>query len=471
MLPEGRFYFEGIQTSNISEEGGTWHLRSHLHRRTWRLAAHGALPLGRRVWHYGSKNATLTLTSCSVLQFSTNDGLCIPRSQRCDGKKDLADGSDERRCRERLVEKQTDYDSSVPPTNGTNAQGDVFYDYSLFNINHITSEKGEALLDIGFNLQWQDHRVTLWDVGPNPVSFSCEDIWYPKIGMVAGYKKGAAIDVECYSSECYVKKDQAVSEELNLGDPLMGRSLPGWKQNLSLYSECRVALPCNFQFHRFPFGSHVCNGTFYFLKASIEMSWRRKAAVDVAKYKGDLNLLDFRLINITSETAITPISNGREVTFLVISLHLQSLFDYHLLNSFAPSALMFIICYATLFIPISDFNERIMVSLTAMLVLAALFSQATDSYVKTPYFKLIDIWYATIIALCFIIVLVNLGVNRVRLHGCSQQLSIESECENLKIAPKGRGKVDMINMICKILIILVFVMFVVVFIMFAAEVV
>lgn len=46
MLPEGRFYFEGIQTSNISEEGGTWHLRSYLHHRTWELAAHGPLPLG-----------------------------------------------------------------------------------------------------------------------------------------------------------------------------------------------------------------------------------------------------------------------------------------------------------------------------------------------------------------------------------------------------------------------------------------
>lgn len=224
MLPEGRFYFEGIRTSNISEEGDTWHLRSHLHRRTWKLADRGALPLGRRVWHSDNKNATFTLTSCSVLRFSTNDGLCIPGSQRCDGKKDLADGSDEWRCRERLVEKPADYDSTVPPTNGRNAQGVVFYDYDLFNINHITSEKGEAHLDLGFALDWQDHRVTLWDVGPNPVIFSCEDIWYPKIGMYAGYKTGAAIDVECYSSSCYVEKIKGVSEQLDLSDPLMGES-------------------------------------------------------------------------------------------------------------------------------------------------------------------------------------------------------------------------------------------------------
>ncbi|XP_037795667.1 gamma-aminobutyric acid receptor subunit gamma-2-like [Penaeus monodon] len=242
----------------------------------------------------------------------------------------------------------------------------------------------------------------------------------------------------------------------------MGRSLPGWKQNLSVYSECRVTLPCNFQFHRFPFGSHVCNGTFYFLKAAVEMMWKRKTTVDDAEYNGDSNLLDFRLVNVTSETAVTPLTDGKELTFLVISLHLQSLFDYHLLNSFGPSALMFVICYATLFIPISDFNERIMVSLTAMLVLAALFSQATDSYVKTPYFKLIDIWYAIIIALCFIIVLVNVGVNRVRLQG---------GYEALEGVPKERGRADWTNMVCKILILLVFVILVLVFALFAAEIV
>ncbi|XP_042879066.1 uncharacterized protein LOC122257689 [Penaeus japonicus] len=468
--PEGGFYFEGIQTSYISEVGDAWHLWSRLHRRSWQLTEQEALPLGRRQWHSKDKNATFTLTSCSVMQFSTNDGLCLPASQRCDGKKDSADDSDEWRCRERLVEKQADYDPTVPPTNGTKAQGVVFYEYDLFNINHITSEEGVALLDMGFTFQWRDHRVTLWDAGKSAGFFPCEEIWYPKLGMLAGYKTGAAIEVECYSSQCFVEKNQDAREQLDLRDPLMGRSLPGSMQNLSIYSECRVTIPCNFKFHRFPFGSHMCNGTFYFLKASITMLWRRKASVDDTTYDGDKNLLDFRLLNVTSETTVTRLGADLNVTFTVLTLHLRSLFDYHLLNSFGPSALMFIICYTTLFIPINDFNERIMVSLTAMLVLAALFSQATSSYVRTPYFKLIDIWYAVIIALCFIVVLVNVGVNRVRLQGCPYQPITQGEGENSKSLAKETGRADRTNMLCKVIILAVFGSLVAVFVMFATEV-
>lgn len=54
-----------------------------------------------------------------------------------------------------------------------------------------------------------------------------------------------------------------------------------------------------------------------------------------------------------------------------------------------------------------------MISLTAQLVLAALFTSTTQSSVKTPYLKLIDVWYAAIITFCFVIVISQTLINIV----------------------------------------------------------
>lgn len=60
---------------------------------------------------------------------------------------------------------------------------------------------------------------------------------------------------------------------------------------------------------------------------------------------------------------------------------------------------------------LDDFTNRIMISLTAQLVLAALFSSTTQSSVKTPYLKLIDVWYAVIITSCFLIIVLQTLIN------------------------------------------------------------
>lgn len=65
-----------------------------------------------------------------------------------------------------------------------------------------------------------------------------------------------------------------------------------------------------------------------------------------------------------------------------------------------------------------DFTNRIMISLTAQLVLAALFTSTTQSSVKTPYLKLIDVWYAAVITFCFVIVISQTVINVV-LHASS----------------------------------------------------
>ncbi|XP_069167001.1 glycine receptor subunit beta-type 4-like [Procambarus clarkii] len=178
-----------------------------------------------------------------------------------------------------------------------------------------------------------------------------------------------------------------------------GQYFDGWEQPLKYEMKFRMTIPCNFKLHRYPFGSHVCPGTFYVLNGGQPtMVFQSVSSSNTVEYNGTHDLLEYKLLDITYD-------NDEEN--IVLKLHLKSLYDYHVLNSFVPSAIVFLISLTTLFFPLNNFNERIMVSLTVLVVLAALFTQASGASVKTPYFKLLDVWYTSLVALCFSAVVIN----------------------------------------------------------------
>lgn len=78
-----------------------------------------------------------------------------------------------------------------------------------------------------------------------------------------------------------------------------------------------------------------------------------------------------------------------------------------LVTVFIPTTLINIISFATFSFKWFDFQNRIMVSLTALLVLSTLFSQVSDSLPKTSYFKLIDVWFFSSILFTFLTIMTH----------------------------------------------------------------
>lgn len=225
-LPEGDFFFEGTATSNISKKGSTWVLQSHLHQRSWRLAQE-ASPVGRREWRSGGgSRMTLTLTSCSVFHFSTDDGLCLPRAQRCDGRADAPDGSDERGCSERVMTKPPDYDIADGPYQSSEETGTLDYSFTMYHLSQIKTEENVATVDMLHLVTWHDPTLRFWDLKKDRWhSFPCKDIWYPKIGLMAGYGIGGEAEVENYKRICVVRKEKDTIEEFDITDPYMGKGV------------------------------------------------------------------------------------------------------------------------------------------------------------------------------------------------------------------------------------------------------
>ena len=77
--------------------------------------------------------ARLSLTSCSSLQFTCSDGLCVDLARRCDGHTDCKDTSDELDCRVLNLHSSYNKFLSPPPSN------DIIL-FFLFHYDHIQRE-------------------------------------------------------------------------------------------------------------------------------------------------------------------------------------------------------------------------------------------------------------------------------------------------------------------------------------------
>lgn len=225
--------------------------------------------------------------------------------------------------------------------------------------------------------------------------------------------------------------------------------------NITQHLNLEVEFPCQLRLSRYPFGRYMCNLTFEHTTPNIKWAsvFHRGRDYYGIEYRKDKDLLDFSLENVTLLVHDSD-------TMLTLTLHLAAQPDYHITNSLLPSSLMFFICYLSLFFPTACFNERIMVSLTALLVLVTLFSQATNSYVRTPYYKLIDVWHVVLIILSFAVVVANALVNCLHVSRMKPQTDPMKEVLAAKRC----------NIACQVLIASCFVTLIVIFVLFSADI-
>ena len=88
-----------------------------------------------------------------------------------------------------------------------------------------------------------------------------------------------------------------------------------------------------------------------------------------------------------------------------------------LFTAFFPTCMLWLLAYLTLFIKIEDFNERIMVAVTVLLVLAALLSSINGNLPDTPYFMNIDIWFLWYTANIFAITVFHILLKEIVENG------------------------------------------------------
>ncbi|XP_042890939.1 uncharacterized protein LOC122265619 isoform X2 [Penaeus japonicus] len=412
--------FQSKGSSRIEREDTVWVLSSSLHRVAWRLED-AAVPIGRRMWRAEGQEVVLTLTKCLTTQFTCDDGQCISQTLRCDDILHCQDMSDEFNCH--VVEKPSRYDVSTPPPlrPGENGTVSLAYHIDVYHLSDITAINATASMDVGITLTWYDPRLKFRNLKPDIKNyFPCELVWTPAVQAVSGHGDGTVLDTNDYEKFCYAYNNDA-TERRPLGDPYMGHEADGVNTAVEVYLGVLATVPCQFQLQLYPFDTQLCNLSFVLTNSPWSRVFDKALPGNHVPYlNARRSLLEYVLEDQT--TAVGWLMQAADNnTYFVLSYHLRRLYGYHIMNSYFPTLLMFVISYATFYFQLDDFTNRIMISLTAQLVLAALFSSTTRSSVKTPYLKLIDVWFAVIITSCFLIIvfqtLINVIFHSKRLPG------------------------------------------------------
>ncbi|KAG7166403.1 Glycine receptor subunit alphaZ1-like [Homarus americanus] len=119
-----------------------------------------------------------------------------------------------------------------------------------------------------------------------------------------------------------------------------------------------------------------------------------------AQYLGQKFLIEYGIGLIDLQ-----VDNAMQYSEMKVRIELIRRYGYAMLNIYIPSLTLLIISYVTLFFRPTIFEVRVMTALTALLVLATLFTQVSTSLPKTSYFKMVDIWLLFCIVLIFFIII------------------------------------------------------------------
>ena len=122
------------------------------------------------------------------------------------------------------------------------------------------------------------------------------------------------------------------------------------------------------------------------------------AITNIPKNHLQLNLTEVKLNDIQTKLPSEYYLSATELKLnsdgnIVYNFWMTRFAAYSLLSIYVPTMLMLLIGYGTLWIPVSDFQDRGTMSLTTLLVLISLYTDTLNNLPITSYVKFLDIWF------------------------------------------------------------------------------
>ncbi|XP_076058656.1 uncharacterized protein LOC143035676 [Oratosquilla oratoria] len=362
-------------------------------------------PIGRQNWQLESPickqesgKRVLSLSSCALNQFSCSDGSCIPFGSRCDLKFDCLDDSDESQCE--IVNFPEDYRSKLPPRPVSNLALPISINVSMDTINIDTTT---MLVSVSYNLRmsWFDNRLSYNNLKVltrlNTLASEQVDVlWRPIIGFINTDEiQHTHVDQEAVT--VIIRDD--INFVRDFSNPNEVEIYSGDTNPVSTTRKYSTVYTCNFDLVLYPFDIQSCFLQLKILSASSEyiIFNQTNSFVD---YLGPTSLIEYGIGGID-----LLVNNATQYSEARVRIELIRRYGYAMLNIYIPSLTLLTISYVTLFFRPTIFEVRVMTALTALLVLATLFTQVSASLPKTSYFKMVDIWLLFCIIVIFIIII------------------------------------------------------------------
>ncbi|XP_042210813.1 gamma-aminobutyric acid receptor subunit delta-like [Homarus americanus] len=443
----GKVFFRGYSdyqiTQNEVKTEWVWkNWRSNQTIATLSKAING-VPVGRQNWtlkkpmcgQAEGETRRLLLTHCTTGYFSCDDASCIPLHQRCDLKFDCRDRSDESGCH--MVKFPPVYRQDLPPeiNNNNNSQPLPITLYLTIESAAVHTSSMHMHVNLNVSMTWQEARLSFLNLNEdytlNRVPYeTMQKVWVP------------VIDFTNTKGNHFTHTDQqttmvvSMQGKPSLGDDTQPEELEvysGLENPISVRRKYSVTFQCQFDLKMYPFDEQYCHLELTMLSASSRLLVFNEAA-STAIFQGNPLLVEYFVGNVD-----IVFQNDKDFAVMLIKLKLLRRSGFIIMNVYIPSLCLLVISYLTLYFTPTNFQVRILASLTSLLVVATLYTQASSSLPKTSYFKMVDVWLLSSIFFIFIIIIIHTIIDRTR------EWDARVGCKRMNTSPTLSGNMPMSN--------------------------
>lgn len=376
--------------------------------------------MGRSQWiltDISQSKEWLIFSVCVDGEFTCSPGNCINMSLVCDYQKDCSDGSDEEFC-DVGVRPPRFYEKRLAPVANKTDKVAVALNVTLNRVDVINMNENLIVLNLKIRASWSDRRLKFKNLVDNQSMYVhskiVEKVWNPRITIIQSVSNDKTV-FHLDTSPGNLLALKTDSGTLTVYDGYEVFLYEGQDVRLTHEKTESVKINCRMELYLYPFDTQICNLSFV-IEGIIhsDVKWDKFPVIKIKDGEGDLALYSdlkfyFHDYQPQEEAQLNAI----------LSYNRKN--GAYVFNTFLPCLILELIGILTLLMPSHDYQDRVSVTLSCLIVMSALFTQVSTSLPTSADPKLIDVWMFTHVALLFVVFLVHIIV--IYIHSQSNSSS------------------------------------------------